>query len=192
MQKKDNMAQTLNTATTATGLLVGDNIVTGDLQLGDSITTGALSVGSSLTSGELTLGFSPSRTADAIVGHESATGNVELRSAGEVNVTGHLKLLTRGSVTQITSDTTGVELNAPAGVITTVNLALGGHVSKTFVVTNSYCSSNSIILGSCEPTSSGSSAYVTFVSISDGSFSCRYTVSSGGMANQLKISFIIL
>ncbi len=51
----------------------------------------------------------------------------------------------KGTVTQITSISTGVTLNTTAGTITTVSTTLAGGTSATFTVTNSTCTSQSIV-----------------------------------------------
>lgn len=51
-----------------------------------------------------------------------------------------------GTVTQLTSRTTGVTLNAPTGAITLVSGSLAGHGSAEFTVTNSYVAATDVII----------------------------------------------
>lgn len=55
--------------------------------------------------------------------------------------------LTKGSVTQATSITTGVTLNSPSGTITTVALTTAANTAEApFTVTNSYVKADSVIV----------------------------------------------
>lgn len=142
-----------------------------DLKLGDLNTTGSIYIGGAMTSGSINLGNS------------SQTGIVDIKS--------ELRLSNKGSVTQITSSTTGVSLNKPIGVITTVNQALAGHGNVGFTVTNSYVDTTSIIL--LTTVDSSGSALLEVESISSGSFGVRiHNANSAGLVNTLKIAFVVL
>lgn len=54
-------------------------------------------------------------------------------------------LMDDGTITQATSITTGVTLNKPAGVITTVSAATAAGGSDTFTLTNSFVAATSVI-----------------------------------------------
>jgi hypothetical protein len=52
----------------------------------------------------------------------------------------------QGTVTQATSKSTGVTLNKPAGRITMNNAALAGGAAASFTLTNSFISSNDVLV----------------------------------------------
>ena len=62
---------------------------------------------------------------------------------------------TGGTVTQITSNTTGVTVNASKGVITTLSITLtaGASHSGVITLTNSYIKTTSVILTNCSASS---------------------------------------
>lgn len=53
--------------------------------------------------------------------------------------------ITKGTVTQITSITTGVTVNAAAGIITTVSTTINFNANATFTVTNSSIAATSVV-----------------------------------------------
>ena len=67
-----------------------------------------------------------------------------------LNADGLKPLYNKGTVTQATSITTGVTVNAPVGVITTVSSTLASLAEATFTVTNSSATASSVILLSTE------------------------------------------
>ena len=67
-----------------------------------------------------------------------------------LNADGLKPLYNKGTVTQITSITTGVTINTPSGVITTVSSTLASLAEATFTVTNSAVLPGSVILLSTE------------------------------------------
>lgn len=67
-----------------------------------------------------------------------------------LNADGLKPLYNKGTVTQGTSITTGVTLNTPSGVITTVSSTLASLAEATFTVTNSAVLPGSVILLSTE------------------------------------------
>jgi hypothetical protein len=72
----------------------------------------------------------------------------------------------QGAVTQLTSKSTGVTLNASAGRITMNNAALAAGAAVSFVLTNSLISTNDtiIVCVSSNTTGSAAGAYTTYVS----------------------------
>lgn len=72
-----------------------------------------------------------------------------------LNADGLKPLYNKGTVTQLTSITTGVTLNAPSGVITTVVSTLASLAEATFTVTNSFAKADSVILVSTEYVGAG-------------------------------------
>lgn len=67
-----------------------------------------------------------------------------------LNADGLKPLYNKGTITQATSITTGVTVNAPVGVITTVSSTLASLAEATFTVTNSSAKADSVILLSTE------------------------------------------
>jgi hypothetical protein len=63
-----------------------------------------------------------------------------------LNADGLKPLYNKGTVTQGTSITTGVTINTPSGVITTVSSTLASLAEATFTVTNSVVQPGSVIL----------------------------------------------
>ena len=72
-----------------------------------------------------------------------------------VNAAPLQSLYNKGTVTQLTSITTGVTLNAHCGVITTVSSTLGSLLEATFTVTNSVVKPDSVILVSTQYVGTG-------------------------------------
>lgn len=72
-----------------------------------------------------------------------------------LNADGLKPLYNKGTVTQATSITTGVTVNAPVGVITTVVSTLASLGEATFTVTNSFAKADSVILVSTEYVGAG-------------------------------------
>jgi len=69
-----------------------------------------------------------------------------------------------GSITQITSATTGVTLNTLAGQITTVSLANTAGVDHTFVVTNSKVAADDVVVA-CTGTYGGTADGIPVVNV---------------------------
>jgi hypothetical protein len=60
-------------------------------------------------------------------------------------ITASRVIMSKDSVTQITSITTGVTLNKNSGFVSTVSSTLAADVSATFTVTNSFVKAGSIV-----------------------------------------------
>jgi len=101
-------------------------------------------------------------------------------------------LLGRGTVTQATSITTGVTLNARAGVVTTVASTLVANADAAFVVTNSYVKSDSVIVLTCLNTGAGiATAQVS--AVADGSFTVLLANSGNAAFNStIGVHFLVL
>jgi hypothetical protein len=101
-------------------------------------------------------------------------------------------LLGRGTVTQATSITTGVTLNARAGVVTTVASTLAANADAAFVVTNSYVKSDSVIVLTCLNTGAGiATAQVS--AVADGSFTVLLANSGNAAFNStIGVHFLVL
>lgn len=101
-------------------------------------------------------------------------------------------LLGRGTVTQATSITTGVTLNARAGVVTTVASTLAANADAAFAVTNSYVKSDSVIVLTCLNTGAGiATAQVS--AVADGSFTVLLANSGNAAFNStIGVHFLVL
>lgn len=102
----------------------------------------------------------------------------------------------KGTITQITSISTGVTINKASGVITTVSLTTTTNtVAGSFTITNSFAKSGSVILLTVEyPYTSTGFPGVKLSSTTNGSFTVtvKNTASSGSLNNVVKIHFVIL
>ncbi len=93
------------------------------------------------------------------------------------------------SVTQATSRTTGVTINAPTGQITMFSAA-GSATAATFTVTNSSVELNDTIVLS---TQSATNLYELFVTaVAAGSFNITFLTTGGTATDAPKINFAIL
>lgn len=102
-------------------------------------------------------------------------------------------VLTKGTVTQATSRSTAVTLNAPAGVITTDSTAIANLGNATFTVNNSFVKADSTIILSLNTTGlSGYSIHVASESVAAGSFAIRIYNATGANLAAVKINFMIV
>lgn len=103
---------------------------------------------------------------------------------------------TSGTVTQLTSITTGVTVNATKGVITTVSLTTAaGAAESPFVVTNSKVVASSIIITSVEYASGKTGFPVVLVeAVAAGSFGIRIlnAKAAGALNDIVKIHFQVI
>lgn len=97
------------------------------------------------------------------------------------------------NVTQITSITTAVTVNAHNGTITTVSSTLAGAANTSFTVNNSKVTTASKILLTVDSTTAGMPILVTNT-IANGSFVIKIINASAATAlnSTLKISYLIL
>lgn len=94
-----------------------------------------------------------------------------------------------GSVTQITSRTTGVTLNKPTGAITLFNAA-GSATATTFTVTNSFVGANDTVIVNAR---SGTNVYLTFVTaVAAGSFNITFQTTGGTSADSPVFGFTVI
>lgn len=106
--------------------------------------------------------------------------------------------LSKSTVTQATSITTGVTINSPSGVITTVALTTAANAAELpFIVTNSYVKADSIVLANIvdyDPTTATNDLPLVYIDdITAGSF--KVVVGNGGsgvLDSAVKIAFAIL
>lgn len=75
-----------------------------------------------------------------------------------------------GSVTQITSRTTGVTLSKLCGTITTDTTSLAAEASANFTVTNTLVDANDVVVVSIQSGTNGGNTAVTVVTVAAGSF----------------------
>ena len=102
-------------------------------------------------------------------------------------------VLTKGVVTQASSRSSAITLNAPAGVITTDSTSIANLGNAAFTVNNSFVKADSTIILSLNTTGlSGYSIHVASESVAAGSFVVRiYNATGAGLA-AVKINFIIV
>jgi hypothetical protein len=119
-------------------------------------------------------------------GMELATGDLEI-NAGTVNVQDG------GTVTQLTSKSTAVELNTNSGQITMNGAALAGAAEVSFTLTNSQIAATDVVVvnhGSVTTTG----AYLVGVS-AVASGSCSITVANltgGALSEPIVLNFVVI
>jgi hypothetical protein len=119
-------------------------------------------------------------------GMELATGDLEI-NAGTVNVQDG------GTVTQLTSKSTAVELNTNSGQITMDDAALAGAAEVSFTLTNSQIAATDVVVvnhGSVTTTG----AYLVGVS-AVASGSCSITVANltgGSLGEAIVLNFVVI
>jgi len=102
----------------------------------------------------------------------------------------------QAAVTQITSLTTGVTLDAPAGVITTFNATTAAASVSSFVVSSKAVTANQVVIPSILNYSgtyfTNGVPYVTITGVSAGSFTVNVinTHATNALAGVLKIGFV--
>ena len=98
------------------------------------------------------------------------------------------------AVTQITSTTTGVEINAVCGTITTIagTLAAGGE--EAFTVTNSAVAANDVVVVTMKSTASAGSPAPHVSATADGSFVISITNlhASAALDEALVLNFVVI
>lgn len=102
-----------------------------------------------------------------------------------------------GAVTQITSITTAVILNAASGAVTTVSAPTAAQAVSTFTVTNSACASTSVVVASLGAYSgtfgTNGTPIVTTNTVAAGSF--KVTIynahAANALAGTLQINFLV-
>lgn len=99
---------------------------------------------------------------------------------------------TGGTVTQITSLTTGVTINKPTGAITTFSSALAGSLNVTFLVTNSVVGGDDVVIVNWAGVVS-TNIPIWVSGVSNGSFQISYTNLgglTGAAANTINFAVI--
>lgn len=100
----------------------------------------------------------------------------------------------QGSVTQITSITTGVTLNKISGAITTVSQTVAAGAEAEFTVTNSLVAATDIVVACIKTHTSGGTFAVDVSAVAAGSFKLRLTNLHASAAgdNVLVISYFVI
>ena len=100
------------------------------------------------------------------------------------------------TVTQLTSRSTGVTINALSGTITTHNASLAAEGSVDFVVTNSRVSARDVVVISIKGGSNGVGTLVNVVTVADGSFTIRThngnLAAGGAETGAIEINFVVV
>lgn len=100
---------------------------------------------------------------------------------------------TGGSVTQTTTKSTGVTLNAASGQITMDNSSLAAGAEVSFTVTNSEISATDVVIVNHSSAGTAGGYLVQANSIADGSFGITVSnVSTGSKNEAIVLSFVAL
>jgi hypothetical protein len=115
----------------------------------------------------------------------------------EVVGTSHLNgiIVTKSTVGQLTSVTSGVSINSPAGIISTVSTALATNGSAVFSVSNSCVEADSIVLANIVNYGGSQGAPIVRVQgITRGSFSVslRNVSDADALNGVVKVGFSVL
>jgi len=124
-----------------------------------------------------------------VISHVATThrfyGNVLANSTGGIGYTTG----SGGTVTQITSRTTGVTINKPTGAITLVSAA-GSASYQTFTVTNSTVAATDVIIVNQK---SGTDKYEVFITaVAAGSFAITFATTGGTTTEQPVFNFAVI
>jgi hypothetical protein len=100
----------------------------------------------------------------------------------------------QGTVTQLTSKSTAVTLNKPAGVITMNNAALNTATNATFTLNNSFISANDTVILTISGGQATPGSYNVFANaLSAGSVSITLrNISGGSLSEAVVINFAII
>jgi hypothetical protein len=102
-------------------------------------------------------------------------------------------VLTKGTATQLTNITTGVTVNASAGVITTVSSTLAANASATFIVTNDKVVPSSVVVVTSNSSASAGLAVATLTDVRDGDFSVTITnLHATTLDDVVEIHFVVV
>jgi hypothetical protein len=100
----------------------------------------------------------------------------------------------QGTVTQLTSKSTGVTLNKPAGAITMNNASLATATNATFTLTNSFISANDTViltLASGQTTPGSYNVFANALAAGSVSITLR-NISGGSLSEAIVVNFAIL
>lgn len=98
------------------------------------------------------------------------------------------------TVTQATSRTTGVTLNAKAGQITTDNTSLAAGAEAEFTVTNSEVSAKDVVVANIASGTTAATSVVFVTAVADGSFKLRLSNLNASTADTAAavINFVVI
>jgi len=158
--------------------------------------TGALNILTGSGAGTAAISIDSSQNV-TVAGTLTPTGGV----SGNLSVNGNLLVVSGssvtgygagsgGTVTQLTSKSTAVTLNKPAGQITMNNAALGSNVATAFIVNNSLVTANDTVV--VNVTSNGN--YVAQIQyVGPGQFAIRVTnTTAGSLSEAVVINFAVI
>jgi hypothetical protein len=98
----------------------------------------------------------------------------------------------QGTVTQLTSKSTGVTLNTSAGQITMNNAALATVTNVTFTLTNSLLSAKDVlILNVTNGTSASYNVFVSSMAAGSATITLR-NISAGSLSEAVVLNFVII
>lgn len=154
---------------------------------GLTVATGGLTVdtgGITVTAGGLTV----------TAGGLTVTAGGLTITAGALSTEGDIDLADGGTVTQITSITTGVTLNTHSGQITTVSSTLAAGAEATFTVTNSKVAATDIVIAHLASTSSAGTPVAVVSAVAAGSFNITIANlhASAALDNTMVINFGVI
>ena len=111
-----------------------------------------------------------------------------------ITITDGALSLSKGTVTQLTAITTGVTLNYPAGVITTVSSTLAAGSNGKFTLTNSYIAADSVVLLTVDDSATAGLGKLNVETVAAGSCVINITNihTANAFNNLLKVHYTIV
>jgi hypothetical protein len=176
----------IKAAATGNGVALSSLGGTNELMTLDGKGTGTVGINTiSTTSGLVTIGNTTSLAGATVNGPLTGHGTIKSNTTGGVGyATG-----AGGTVTQASSRTTGVTVNAPTGAITLVSAA-GSATPASFTVTNSAVAATDVIIVN---QSAGTDLYEIFVTnIAAGSFKITSFTTGGTTTEQPVFNFAVI
>lgn len=131
-----------------------------------------------------------------IISTIDANTNIVLspNGTGEVHATGKLGYSSGGgTVTQSSSKTTGVTLNAKSGQITMNNAALADDATAAFTFTNSFIAATDVVIVNVASVGTAGGYQLTVGAVAAGSCSISVlNVSGGSLSQAIVINFVVI
>jgi hypothetical protein len=98
-----------------------------------------------------------------------------------------------GTVTQLTSKSTTVVVNAKAGVVTMHNASLASGTSVNFTMTNSAIGATDVVLANCGVGGTAGAYQLNVLSVGVGTAIFRVSnITGGGLSEALTINFAVI